>query len=45
MNSEYLPKFAKNFLEEGDGIAGAFRQFSEQVKSGDFPELKHSYEG
>ena len=43
MNSEYLP-FTK-LLEEGDGIAGAFRQFSEQVKSGDFPELKHSYEG
>ncbi|MEC9319264.1 MAG: 3-methyl-2-oxobutanoate hydroxymethyltransferase [Pseudomonadota bacterium] len=45
MNSEYLPKFAKNFLAEGDGIAAAFREFSQQVKSGQFPELKHSYEG
>ena len=43
MNSDYLPKFAKDFLGQGGSLADAFRSFAEQVRSGEFPTSEHSY--
>ena len=43
MNSDYLPKFAKDFLAQGGSLADAFRLYSEQVRSGEFPTAEHSY--
>jgi 3-methyl-2-oxobutanoate hydroxymethyltransferase len=39
-----VPKFFKNFmLESKDGIAGAFKAYADAVKTGAFPDAKHSY--
>lgn len=43
MNSDYLPKFAKDFLAQGGSLADAFRLYVEQVRSGEFPTTEHSY--
>jgi 3-methyl-2-oxobutanoate hydroxymethyltransferase len=43
MNSDYLPKFAKNFLAESGSLAGAFRTYVEQVRDGSFPAAEHCY--
>lgn len=43
MNSDYLPKFAKNFLAESGSLAGAFSTYVEQVKTGSFPTAEHCY--
>ena len=43
MNSDYLPKFAKNFLAESGSLAGAFNTYVEQVKTGSFPTAEHCY--
>lgn len=43
MNSDYLPKFAKDFLATGGSLAGAFRQYVEEVRQGVFPSDEHSY--
>ena len=43
MNSDYLPKFAKDFLAQGGSLADAFRLYTEQVRSGEFPAPEHCY--
>ncbi|MGM0480891.1 MAG: 3-methyl-2-oxobutanoate hydroxymethyltransferase [Pseudomonadota bacterium] len=43
MNSDYLPKFAKNFLAETGSLAGAFGHYVEQVQKGEFPASEHCY--
>jgi len=35
--------FVKNFLKESDSIQNAFKSYVEQVKSGQFPTLEHSF--
>ncbi|WP_404400274.1 3-methyl-2-oxobutanoate hydroxymethyltransferase [Idiomarina seosinensis] len=43
MNSDYLPKFAKDFLAETGSLASAFRHYVEQVQKGEFPAPEHCY--
>ncbi|RUO75174.1 3-methyl-2-oxobutanoate hydroxymethyltransferase [Idiomarina seosinensis] len=43
MNSDYLPKFAKNFLAETGSLSGAFSSYVEQVQRGEFPAAEHCY--
>ena len=43
INSDYLPKFAKNFLAESGSLAGAFSTYVEQVRDGAFPGPEHCY--
>ncbi len=44
MNSDYLPKFVKNFLTETGDLQAAFELYVKQVKSGTFPGPEHSFE-
>ena len=43
INSDYLPKFAKNFLAESGSLSGAFSTYVEQVRDGTFPGPEHCY--
>lgn len=43
MNSDYLPKFAKNFLADSGSLAEAFKRYVEDVQQGRFPTAEHSY--
>ena len=43
INSDYLPKFAKNFLAESGSLNGAFSTYVEQVRDGSFPGPEHCY--
>lgn len=43
MNTDYLPKFAKNFLAENGSLAAAFGAYVEQVRNGSFPAAEHCY--
>lgn len=44
LNSDYLPKFVKNFLSGNDSIEAAVRQFVDDVEQGRFPGPEHSFE-
>lgn len=44
MNSDYLPKFVKNFLAEAGDLASATELYIQQVKEGQFPGPEHSFE-
>ena len=44
LNSDYLPKFVKNFLSGNQSIEGAVKQFVDDVESGRFPGPEHSFE-
>lgn len=44
MNSDYLPKFVKNFLAEAGDLASATELYIQQVKDGSFPGPEHSFE-
>ncbi|RZQ55260.1 3-methyl-2-oxobutanoate hydroxymethyltransferase [Pseudidiomarina tainanensis] len=44
MNSDYLPKFVKNFLAEAGDLASATELYIKQVKDGSFPGPEHSFE-
>jgi 3-methyl-2-oxobutanoate hydroxymethyltransferase len=39
----FTPKFVKKYAELGLTIEKAFRAFSEDVRTGTFPEEKHCY--
>ena len=41
--TEKLPKFAKNFLREEDGIAEALSKYAADVKAGTFPGEEHMF--
>ncbi|GIX21501.1 MAG: 3-methyl-2-oxobutanoate hydroxymethyltransferase [Gammaproteobacteria bacterium] len=41
--TERLPRFAKNFLAEADGVEAAVRAYVAAVKTGRFPGPEHSY--
>ncbi|MBY6064840.1 3-methyl-2-oxobutanoate hydroxymethyltransferase [Pseudidiomarina sediminum] len=45
MNSEYLPKFVKDFLAEAGDLAGAVELYVQQVKEGSFPGPEHCFKG
>lgn len=45
ITSGYVPKFAKNFLAESGSIAQAVQAYQQQVLSGTFPSLEHSFKG
>ncbi|MDX1706446.1 3-methyl-2-oxobutanoate hydroxymethyltransferase [Pseudidiomarina sp.] len=44
LNSNYLPKFVKNFLTEAGDIAGAVELYVKEVKAGTFPGAEHSFD-
>lgn len=44
LNSDYLPKFVKNFLAEAGDLESAVKLYINQVKEGSFPGLEHSFE-
>jgi len=44
LNSDYLPKFVKNFLADADDLAGAVDLYIQQVKEGSFPGPEHSFD-
>src|SRR5690606_14193706 len=44
LNSDYLPKFVKNFLAETNDLTGAVEAYIKQVKDGTFPGPEHSFE-
>jgi len=43
MNDEFAPKFVKRYAEMGKQMASAFEAYIDDVKSGRFPDLDHSY--
>lgn len=44
LNSDYLPKFVKNFLADAGDLRGAVEMYVAQVKAGQFPGPEHSFE-
>lgn len=44
MTSGYVPKFVKAFADVGSVITEAVRQYRSEVRSGDYPGSKQSYE-
>ena len=44
LNSDYLPKFVKNFLAEAGDLQGAVELYIKQVKDGSFPGPEHSFD-
>jgi 3-methyl-2-oxobutanoate hydroxymethyltransferase len=45
LNSDYLPKFVKNFLAEHGSISAAVSAYIRAVKDGSFPSSEHSFSG
>jgi 3-methyl-2-oxobutanoate hydroxymethyltransferase len=43
MNSDFTPKFVKKFAAMGDESKQAYTEYIQDVKSGAFPEMKHSF--
>lgn len=43
MFSDFKPKFVKNFANVGEVMAGAFKQYIEEVNSGSFPAAEHTF--
>ena len=43
MYSDFTPKFAKKYAEIGQSKKDAFSSYIDEVKSGNFPESKHSF--
>jgi len=43
LGSQYQPRFAKDFLQQGGSIAGAIQRFVSDVKDGVFPAAEHSF--
>ena len=41
--SSRIPSFSKNFLKDTGDIEGALKSYAKQVKSKEFPSLKHSF--
>jgi len=44
LNSDYLPKFVKDFLAEAGDLTSATELYIQQVKEGSFPGPEHSFE-
>ena len=40
--SRHIPRFAKNFLSDGGSIKGAFEEYAQAVRSGQFPGAEHT---
>jgi len=40
---EFMPKFVKQYLDGGNLVREAVQQYAAEVKSGTFPDEKHSY--
>ncbi len=43
MFDRFMPKFAKQYVDLGTQILGAFETYCDEVKSGQFPDDDHSY--
>ncbi len=41
--SDFVPKFVKRYADVGSVIEDAVSTYAKEVRSGDFPELKHCY--
>jgi len=44
INTEFKPKFLKYFANIGDEMRKAFTQYKEEVETGVYPDVEHSYE-
>lgn len=44
MFHDYVPKFVKQFANVGEVMTNAFKAYDAEVKSGAYPEEKHSYQ-
>ncbi len=45
MNEDFVPKFVKRYASMGQQMTEAFGAYIDDVKSGRFPDLDHSYSG
>ncbi len=43
MYPDFTPKFVRKYVEMGEAIKGAVRQFNEDINQGVFPEKKHGF--
>lgn len=43
LTANYLPKFAKNYLQQSGDVRSAIQSYIEEVKSGTFPDAEHSF--
>lgn len=43
MYSDFTPKFVKKFANVGDVMTDAFKSYSDEVKTGNFPTEEHSF--
>jgi len=43
LNTEFKPRFLRQYLNLEDQIVSAVQQYSADVKSGDFPSEKEQY--
>jgi 3-methyl-2-oxobutanoate hydroxymethyltransferase len=44
MNLDFAPKFVKKYSEVGDAIRSAVQNYTDEVRSGTFPDEAHSYQ-
>ena len=43
MYSDFTPKFVKKFANVGKVMTDAFKSYSDEVKTGNFPTEEHSF--
>jgi len=43
LNTDFRPKFVKNFLNGADLVTGALNDYNQAVKTGAFPDANHSF--
>ena len=43
MFGDFKPKFVKQFGEIGTMMKESFRKYAQEVKSGEFPALEHTF--
>ena len=43
MFSDYVPKFVKHFANIGQVMKDAFRDYKDEIQTGEFPGEEHSY--
>lgn len=41
--TDHVPKYVRRYANLGDVVAKAFKQFADDVRSGDFPKIEESY--
>ena len=43
LNTDFRPKFVKNFLDGAGLVTGALNDYNQAVKTGAFPDANHSF--